>query len=124
MIKIKRPRLNVQRLSSEHRQLLGVSLTAIRQPVDDVEKHRRQKDAEASDTEHSEEDRDTERATHLEARSVGNDQRHDSENERERRHQDRAKAKLRRLERTFNEWSPSRDLHSRELNDKDRVLRG
>src|SRR5437773_983686 len=56
--------------------------------LDDREKHRRQEDAAQRHAEHAAEDRRPQRAAHLRAGARRKAERHDSKDERERRHQD------------------------------------
>ena len=67
------------------------------EPLDDVEEHRRQEDAEQRHAEHAAEHRRPQRAPHLGPGPRGDDQRHDAQDEGERGHQDRPQPQPRRL---------------------------
>src|SRR5437868_2281660 len=72
--------------------------TAVDERLDSVIEQRREEDAEQSDTQHAAEDGHSQRAAHFSPSSAGNDQWHYTENERERRHQDRPEPEMHGLE--------------------------
>src|SRR5262245_6000308 len=70
-----------------------------RETPDDGEEHGRQQDSEEGHTDHPGEDRGAERPPHLRPGTVGDYQREDAEDERERGHQDRPQPHLGGLDR-------------------------
>src|SRR4051812_24001975 len=68
------------------------------EPLDDVEEDGRQEDAEGGHAEHAAEDGQAQGSPHLGAGALGQDERDDAGDERERRHQDRPEPESRGLE--------------------------
>ena len=92
--------------------------------LDGHEQHRNQTYAQDGRDEHAREDGHPHHLAPFGAGAGRRQQRNDTEDEREGRHQDRTEAKLRRRHRRLHERLSRLEFHLRELDDQDRVLRG
>src|SRR5262249_32278266 len=101
---------------------LLINVCSSRQSPHDVEEYRCEKDSKQGYAQHAEENRNSQRASHLGAGTVTDDERDDAENEGEAGHDDRPQPQLARFERGFSEIGSCLAPRLGELDDENGVL--
>ena len=92
------------------------------EPFDDVEEHRRQKNAKQRHAQHAAEDGGAQRAAHFGAGAFRQHQRHHAQNEGERRHHDRPQSQAASFQRRFVSGFAGLAPGPGELDNQNRVL--
>src|SRR6516164_3787769 len=102
----------------------AIPVLPVLDPLDDVIKHRCQKDAEESDAEHAAEDGDAEGLAHFTTRPFGKNQGHHTEDEREAGHDDGPQPQLAGFQRGMESRHAGLAPRLGEFDDQDGVLAG